>query len=940
MIFCRLDRKAFLVFISIAGLFFQIENMEILSQKKKQNSNIILLSPFSSFKSQENQQISNKVYDALEKRLKGFGFQVRKSTGKNLAEELQEAKEAKALFFVGGYYKKLSQTDNLNLYGQIYNPETGFLIDAINVEEDLGSAEEGIILDKDETRVPDEQSISDFTTKLSDRLRTNTKRSEKRENIDEYVKGSQIGQTKNFPIQKENVEGDIADVFKIFEEIEVVTASKKAQKVSEAPASIVVITDREIQKKGYNTILDILRDVAMIDINSPGQGYLLDIGGRGINSNLNMGKYWQILIDGHDMTWRQFYRNYLSPAWLSVDNIKRIEIVKGPNSALWGANAVLGVMNIITKDNKDVGDGQISALGGSNSTLAGNVTGSKTFAGTGQVYSTVSYYNENIARKIKEWSDYKGSDVYVKGNESKYVNSYTKIRYGDFALNAMFSQDNSRKGISQYSVGANQTLFQINKYYADLLWEKKVTSSLELRSSIYYDQTEWGKDARYEDNPYNNPITNPASPAKNKLGTLRFIQPMKGADRISGFRFLANYDILKNMSVIAGGNYEYRYTTLWYFPETIGTNYSDVPKFTTFQHGTYAQWSYTPHKIININAGIRYDFDSIFHSKNSPRAGMILKPMDNLVIKMMYGEAYKAPSIFELYYARANSTFGNPNLRPESNRTYESQVIYTPLNWLVTKATIYSISISDIIYYQVRDKREKLYGESSFKVNDRPTGTADYRQQANSTNEYKSKGGELEFDLKPTKNLTISFNGSYRWMDEVKSDSTYKTGLAQVFILKTKQYDDDTMRKISTLNYAAKTQYSSSVSYTLKENYTFTLIGRYVSAKGVPSTLNTANLSKIGTATYLPTDTAPGEPGYYYNNPIDTTVKAPPYYLLNFVFYWSNVVENLDFMLRIDNIMNREHYDAGALAAGTGTFDVLYHQPGRSAYFKINFKSF
>lgn len=926
-----------LIFLCLC--IFQFEKSEIISQTKKINSGIIYLAPFTSFKSPENSIISNKIYSSLEKRLSHLGFRVVNSKGKNLNLNLQDAKEAKAIFYVEGLYKKTSQSENLNLYGQIYNPETGFLIDAINVEEDLGSTEEGIVLDKQEMQIPDDTSISEFTTKLSDRLRTNSKRAVKSENIDEYVIGSPIGQVKNFPIQKENIESDIADVFKIFEETEVVTASKKAQKVSEAPASIVVITDKEIQKKGYNTILDILRDVAMIDINSPGQGYLLDIGGRGINSNLNMGKYWQILIDGHDMTWRQFYRNYLSPAWLSVDNIKRIEIVKGPNSALWGANAVLGVMNIITKDNKDVGDGQISALGGSNSTLGGNITGSKTFAETGQIYSTLSYYNENVPRKIKEWSDVKGRDVYNTGNDSKYVNSYTKIKYKDFMLNTMFSQDNGRKGISQYSVGGN-TLFQINKYYADLLWEKKVTERLELRSSIYYDQTEWGKDARYEDNPYNGPITDPAKPAKNKLGTQRFIQPMKGADKISGFRFLANYDILRNMSIIAGGNYEYRYTTLWYFPETIGNNYSDVPKFNTFQHGTYAQWSYTPHKMININAGIRYDFDSIFHSKNSPRAGLILKPKDNVVIKMMYGEAYKAPSIFELYYARANSTFGNPNLKPESNKTYESQIIYTPFNWLVSKFTVYSILISDIIYYQVRDRREKLYGESSFKVNDRPTGTFDYRQQANSTNDYRSKGGEVEFDLRPMKNLTISFNGSFRWMDEVKSELAYKANLAQVFLTKTKQYDDDTMKRSSTLNYAAKTQYSSSVSYTFKDNYTFTLIGRYVSDKGVPSTTNTANLSKIGSPGYLPIDTTPGEPGYYYNNPIDTTIKAPSYYLLNFVFYWSNITENLDLMVRIDNLMNKEYYDAGALAAGTGTFDVLYNQPGRSIYFKIHFKSF
>src|SRR5580693_6098212 len=151
--------------------------------------------------------------------------------------------------------------------------------------------------------------------------------------------------------------------------IEVTTVSKKEQKLSQTPAAIYVITQEDIRRSGMTSIPDLLRMVPGLQVTQI-QGGAWAITARGFNDQY--AHKLLVMVDG---------RSVYSPldggvTWEEQDtlleDIERIEVIRGPGATLWGANAVNGIVNIITKAAKDtqgalvtagVGD-QGQALGG------------------------------------------------------------------------------------------------------------------------------------------------------------------------------------------------------------------------------------------------------------------------------------------------------------------------------------------------------------------------------------------------------------------------------------------------------------------------------------------------------------------------------------------------------------------------------------------------
>ena len=123
----------------------------------------------------------------------------------------------------------------------------------------------------------------------------------------------------------------------------VVTASKYEEKLSEAPVSIEVIDEEEIKQKNAKNTADLLRDIAGIDVNDYGGV----VGSKNISIRGSSSKQVLILIDGVKMNNHQ--NGVFDLGQVSIEQIERIEVVRGAASALYGANAVGGVVNIITK---------------------------------------------------------------------------------------------------------------------------------------------------------------------------------------------------------------------------------------------------------------------------------------------------------------------------------------------------------------------------------------------------------------------------------------------------------------------------------------------------------------------------------------------------------------------------------------------------------------
>jgi len=157
--------------------------------------------------------------------------------------------------------------------------------------------------------------------------------------------------------------GDVAGLdLEFLLEQTVVSSTKVEQRSAEAPAVVTVVTAEEIQQRGYSSLSELLRWVpGFYDVYD---GVTHNIGVRGINGGIDAaGDLLKVMIDGHPVDYRPTTGNFFGPELLPIEAVERVEIIRGPASALYGANAFLGVINVITRTGASVA-GARAQIGG------------------------------------------------------------------------------------------------------------------------------------------------------------------------------------------------------------------------------------------------------------------------------------------------------------------------------------------------------------------------------------------------------------------------------------------------------------------------------------------------------------------------------------------------------------------------------------------------
>jgi iron complex outermembrane receptor protein len=172
------------------------------------------------------------------------------------------------------------------------------------------------------------------------------------------------------------------DDFSFFQkEAQVVTASKRPSTTSLAPATVYVVTSDDIRESGAQTLWDALRTVPGVDVMSE-RTSAADVSIRGLNGPLN--NRVLVLLDGKTVLNGFYDFTDWETIPVTLEEVDRIEVVEGPSSALYGGNAVLGVINIITKTPEQLKGGVVSYTGGERNTqmgaaLYGNVKGAEAY---------------------------------------------------------------------------------------------------------------------------------------------------------------------------------------------------------------------------------------------------------------------------------------------------------------------------------------------------------------------------------------------------------------------------------------------------------------------------------------------------------------------------------------------------------------------------------
>jgi outer membrane receptor for ferrienterochelin and colicins len=272
--------------------------------------------------------------------------------------------------------------------------------------------------------------------------------------------------------------------------IQIYNASKHMQSVSEAPASVTVITADEIQKYGYRTLADILRSVRGFYVTYDRDYSFLGVRGFGRLGDWNSRAL--VLIDGHRINDNILGQSTIGSEFLvDVDMIARVEIIRGPSSSLYGADAFFAVINVITRKPPQFKGVELSFEPASFGTYQGRASYGGRYQGVDMLLSGTFYNSQGQTLFFPEFNSPATNNGIAR--DTDYENSrhiMATVSFRGFTLQGLFS--NRDKGVPTGYFGSlfndPRTKNVDDHQYLDLSYEHVVGEQWDLMARTSYDQ--------------------------------------------------------------------------------------------------------------------------------------------------------------------------------------------------------------------------------------------------------------------------------------------------------------------------------------------------------------------------------------------------------------------------------------------------------------------
>ncbi len=440
-------------------------------------------------------------------------------------------------------------------------------------------------------------------------------------------------------------------------------ASKFEQKLLEAPAAVTIINKNEIKKYGYRTLADILRSVRGFFVtNDRNYNYL---GIRGFNRPGDYSTRILLLIDGHRLNDPVYDQAPLGTDFpLDIDLIERVEVIRGPSSSIYGTNALLGVINVITRSGGGVKGLEMSGDAGSFNTYKGRGTYGQKWANGAEALVSGSYYSSQGPKLFFREFDTpeKHQGIARNCDYDQFYSAFGKLGYQDFTLTGVFHS--REKGIP---TGAYDTVFGDPRNrtidaraYLDLRYNHTFASDWQVLARFSYDHYPY--DGFYFINRFDD--------AGNLTG-IGENRDIGRADWWTGELQVCR-TLFNRHKVILGTEYRDNFRLEQRnFDLTPMTSFLDDQRHSQV-YAFYGQDEFTILHNLKLNAGVRYDHYSSFGGNVSPRVALIYSPIKTGALKLLYGQAFRAPNAYEMFYQDGGVTAkSNPDLKPERIQTYE-----------------------------------------------------------------------------------------------------------------------------------------------------------------------------------------------------------------------------------------------------------------------------
>jgi outer membrane cobalamin receptor len=464
----------------------------------------------------------------------------------------------------------------------------------------------------------------------------------------------------------------------------------------ESPGIVTVITREDIQSSGARDLVDLLWMVPGLDFGMDVQNII----GLGVRGNWAFEGKVLVTVDGQMMN-ETSYGTYGFAHRMLLDNIERIEIIRGPGSAIYGGTAGLAVINIITRKGKDlqgfVGSSEIAFTNGrsryNNLLTIGDVlqSGLMFNVAAGMSEANMSNWIDSLPNKtLINYQDSSAVISYFLASSFQYKQLQMQYRYEDYKVDII-------------KIGGKT---HFGGQYVNLQYAIPINSRLNIVPQLSgARQIPWNL-LNVPDNPY---------------------------DRIN-WRFTGKvqsaYEPNPNFTLVSGIEAFYDFSKIAVaYSESVFTNGKSRVGFSNlalFNQGILKT------SLANFTAGVRMDNHRAFGIAFSPRLG-ITKEFKSWHIKLLYNSAYKAPTLANLN--------ANPELQPERIRVAELEAGYQINKAISIKGNIFDTELRNTIVYEAIDD-----------IIDH------YRNGGHSG----SRGGEISLQAKD-KQGTVSANYSFYW---------------------------------------------------------------------------------------------------------------------------------------------------------------------------------
>ncbi len=461
-------------------------------------------------------------------------------------------------------------------------------------------------------------------------------------------------------------------------EVNVTTIDKSINRL-EAPGIISIVNEDDISSSGARDLIDILQLI-------PGFSFALDTQGQvGIMNRGNWAHENKILlmIDGLTIN-EQLYSTTVFGNHLPIENIHSIEIIRGPGSAIFGGNAEMSVISIITKSAKQTNGISAGLLHGSSENEFRFQESAYIAAGKqlNDLEFTIFGKFENGYRSDKDYQDMYGNAYNMLENQLNSMNVNISLKYKDLEFRTIY--DNYQTTTRDFFGSNLSKAYPMNftTYLAEAKYAFKINEHVKLTSKFNFKK----------DIPWN--CTETATGNENA----DYYIYNRSVNRYSG-NLISSFSLTQQIDFALGADYSYDFTKD-HTTDADNVFWNGQKTIVYQNYAIFFQWNLN-NRFFNTTIGARYDKHNQYGGAFVPRIA-IMKRISKFNVKLLYNKAFKAPSIENIdknYYLYQN--LGKPVITPEITDVYNFEIGYQANSSIYLNVNLFRIDIDKTIVYSV-----------------------------------------------------------------------------------------------------------------------------------------------------------------------------------------------------------------------------------------------